>query len=45
MIINNESLSQRVFGYYESIKQKWYENTDKYQPILFTVADLSSNTY
>ncbi len=46
MIINNETLSQRFYGYYESIKQKWYENTDKYQqPILFAAADLSTNTY
>lgn len=45
LIVNNESLSQEVFGYYEEAKKYWFERVGGHEaPVLFSVSDLSKTT-
>ena len=30
---------------YEAIKENWYENADRYEPVLFAVSELAKTTY
>ena len=45
MILNNETDSLAAYEIYEAVKQKWYENGDRYQPTLFAVSELPKTPY
>lgn len=45
MLVNNESHSMQLYSDFEQIKQKWYENTDQYLPVMFVVSDLARSIY